>query len=310
VDFDLFLPQAWAEDGERCRKAKVPDERQVHRTKAELALELVERARARGLEYQWIGGDEIYGNNQVLCGALEDAGEVFLMDVASNLQVWEENPRPAFPAASRGTKGRPPTRAATTVEGLAARKVAELSAACFEKECRWVTLRETTKGPLRVQLLVKEVWLWGKDMAEPRRRLLVVRREADGSHKYSLTNASADLSWERLGFMQAQRFFIERAFQDAKSQLGMAQYEVRGWRGWYHHMTMCCLALLFCLKERVAYAQELPLLSVRDIVELLDFYLPRRDRDLQHILANLHARHEARASAIKHARQRAKIVTK
>lgn len=310
VDFDLFLPQAWAEDGQRCRKAKVPEDRQVHRTKAELALGLVERARTRGLEYQWIGGDEIYGNNQTLCSALEDAGEVFLMDVASNLHVWEENPRPALPAASRGVMGRPPTRAAATVPGLRAQKVAELSAACFEKESRWITLRETTKGPLRVQLMVKEVWLWSKEMAEPRRRLLVVRREADGSHKYSLTNASTDLSWERLGFMQAQRFFIERAFQDAKSQLGMSQYEVRGWRGWYHHMTMCCLALLFCLKERLAYAQELPLLSVRDIVELLDFYLPRRDRDLQCVLANLHARHRVRASAIKHAEQRRKIITK
>lgn len=101
---------------------------------------------------------------------------------------------------------------------------------------------------------------------------------AVGAFKYSLSNAPSDTPWERLGYMQAQRFFIERAFEDAKSELGMAQYEVRGWRGWHHHITLCCLALLFALKERIAAADHAPLLSVRDIVELLAFYLPRRAR--------------------------------
>lgn len=76
--------------------------------------------------------------------------------------------------------------------------------------------------------------------------------------------------------MQTQRFWIERALQDAKSELGMADYEVRGWRAWHHHQTMICLTLLFTLKERLAHAADVPLLSVRDIVDLLESYLPRR----------------------------------
>ena len=144
-----------------------------------------------------------------------------------------------------------------------------------------------------------------------RARLLIVRREADGSHKYSLSNAPAGTAWTRLGSMQCQRYFIERAFQDTKSELGMAHYEVRGWRGWHHHIALCCMALLFTLKERIACAEAVPLLSVRDLVELLDFYLPRPARDAGEVLTRLRTRHAARAAATASARKkRRKVVTK
>ena len=114
--------------------------------------------------------------------------------------------------------------------------------------------------------------------------------------------------------MQTQRFWIERAFQDAKSELGMADYEVRGWKGWHHHMALVCLALVFTLKERIAQAGSAPLLSVRDIVELLEIYLPRRSREPDDVLAAMSLRHQARQKAIdsahkKHRKSKA-ILTK
>jgi len=245
-----------------------------------------------------------------LTEALDELGECFLMDVAQNLPVWAVDPAPQPPGAT--AFGRPATRARAEEGSGRAQSVAALAAAYFEAESRTVTVRETTQGPLRVRLWVRQVWLWQERrgaVAHP--RLLIVRREADGSHKYSLSNAPAGTSWKRLGFMQAQRFFIERAFQDAKSELGMAHYEVRGWRGWHHHIALCCLALLFTLKERIAAAEHVPLLSVRDIVELLDFYLPSKTRDPDQVLIKLHARHAARAAASASARKRRpKIVTK
>jgi SRSO17 transposase len=243
------------------------------------------------------------------------------MDVARHLTVWEREPSPQPPSAT--PRGRPATRSRAGDRTARAQSVAELSAVHFEKESRLLTLRETTevvegnreaggrasKGPLRARLWVRRVWLWDeRHDARARQRLLVVRREADGRHKYSLTNAPADTAWARLGFMQGQRYFMERAFQDAKSELGMAHYEVRGWRGWHHHIALCCLALLFTLKERIACAESVPLLSVRDIVELLDFYLPRKTRDPDQVLARLRARHAARAASVR--KKRRKVVTK
>lgn len=315
VDFRLFLPEEWADDTARCKKVKVPEAERVHRTKTQLALEMVKVARERGLGHQWVGGDAIYGNNQEFTDALEDMGETFLMDVNSNLLVWSKDPAPVPPQPRTGESpqgtpraalmGRPRTRARSQTDPACQRSVLELVKEHFESDSREVLLRETTKGPLRASLLVLTVWLWDQRAGnKARQRLLVVRREADGSFKYSLSNAPADTARERLGYMQAQRYFIERAFEDAKSELGMAQYEVRGWRGWHHHMTLCCMALLFTLKERIAAADHTPLLSVRDIVELLAFYLPRRNTTQEELLSTLEKRHAARASAIKSARRR------
>ena len=87
----------------------------------------------------------------------------------------------------------------------------------------------------------------------------------------------------------------------------MAQYEVRTWRGWHHHMALVCLAMLFVLKERVLANSYTPLLSSRDIVELLAFYLPRRNRDPEEILRVMEERHRKRAQAAKSYRKRRRI---
>ena len=167
-------------------------------------------------------------------------------------------------------------------------------------------MRSNTKGPLRAKIWVKEVWQWEPSDPQARRRLLVTRQEQDGTFKYSLSNAAADTAWERLAYMQTQRFWVERAFQDAKSELGMADYEVRGWKGWHHHMALVCLALVFTLKERIAQADRLPLLSVRDIVELLEIYLPRRPQTPAEVLAAMSRRHQARQKSIDFAQKKRK----
>jgi SRSO17 transposase len=244
-----------------------------------------------------VGGDEIYGNNRPLTDALEDDGEIFLMDINSTHQLWDRDPAGTVPIGARGV-GRPRTQR-VVADGQAVKKsAAQWAAAHLATEGREMLLRASTRGPLRAKIWVKEVWQWEPADPQARRRFLVVRQEQDGTFKYSLSNAAADTSWERLAYMQTQRFWIERAFQDAKSELGMADYEVRGWKGWHHHMALVCLALVFTLKERIAQAGSVPLLSVRDIVELLEIYLPRRSREPDDVLAAMSLRHEARQKAI------------
>jgi SRSO17 transposase len=307
VDYRLFLPEAWAKDEARCTKAKIPPEQRVHRTKAQLALEIVRQSRQRGLRFAWIGGDEIYGANQPLTEALDDLGEVFLMDVCSTLQLYESDPSLDRPKMGRPLQGTPPA----VKSQVRVQTVAQWAQEGYAAGHRAITLRETTRGALRVRLWVKALWQWDKSSAPARPRLLVVRQEEDGSFKYSLSNCPQETAWEKLAYMQAQRFWIERSFQDAKSELGMAQYEVRGWRGWHHHMTLICLAMLFILKERLLLADEVPLLSARDIVELLAFYLPRRNRQEEEVLRSLHLRHELRQRDIQRRRKkRPKKITK
>jgi SRSO17 transposase len=309
VDFRLFLPESWAQDQARCEKAKIPPEERRHRTKCELALEMVKQARARNLGHQWIGGDEVYGNNRELTDALEAMGETYLMDVSKDLRVWETKPE-QHPPPRENRRGRPRTGLEEAKQQHGYQSVKELAQKHFENESRQVAIRESTRGELRYRLWAARVWLWDGGQDKARQCWLVVRQERDGTCKYSLSNAEEKTTLERLGYMQAQRYFIERAFEDGKSELGMAQYELRGWRGWHHHMALCCLAQLFCQKTRNEQRKEHALLSVRDIVELLAIYLPRKNRDEAGVLAAMRARHAAREKDIRRRKQAQAILTK
>ena len=79
--------------------------------------------------------------------------------------------------------------------------------------------------------------------------------------------------------MQGQRYWVERAFEDAKGECGLADYQALGWRPWHHHVTMVMLAMLFIVEQRVAQQPGLELLTPRDIVEMLKETLPRKPED-------------------------------
>ena len=190
VDYRLFLPEAWVEDAARCEKTKIPAAQRRHRTKAELALEIVQQSRERGLRFAWVGGDEVYGNNKALTDALEDRGETFLMDVACSRQLYETDPSLHRPKIGRPGKGgrvpRPEVRVQT---------VKQWTEKCFAAESRPLTVRETTRGALRARLWVKALWQWDGKSGPARPRLLIVRQEEDGTFKYSLSNCSPEKTW-------------------------------------------------------------------------------------------------------------------
>jgi SRSO17 transposase len=62
VDRELYLPKAWTSDRDRCRAAKIPDERGFA-TKGELARNIVRRCLAAGLPATWVTADEAYGQD-------------------------------------------------------------------------------------------------------------------------------------------------------------------------------------------------------------------------------------------------------
>ncbi|HZM04245.1 MAG TPA: IS701 family transposase [Candidatus Saccharimonadales bacterium] len=302
VDFRLFLPESWAQSDERCEKAKIPEEQRQHRTKLELALDMVKGAQARGLQFSWVLADAAYGCSNEFCATLEKLGLHYLLDASMKACVWDADPEPYLPARP-GKRGRPETVSQPGNSEAKRYKLPDLLKERFVQRAREVVIRKTSQGELRAKVWVCEVWLWEDRSAPPLARRLVAREMEGGEIKVSWTNAPKEMSDEELAYMQGQRHWIERGFEDAKSQLGMADYEVRKWRGWHHHMAMVALAMLFLLKERVEHEKSAPLLSARDIVELLAFYLPRRRRKEAEVISDLVRRHEQRRAATKsHAR--------
>jgi SRSO17 transposase len=139
---------------------------------------------------------------------------------------------------------------------------------------------------------------------------LIVRRECGSPDtiKYSLSNAPAETSPERLAFMQGQRYWVERSFQDAKGDCGMADYQVRSWAGWHHHMAMVMIAMLFMAEERTAQHADTPLLSGADIVTLLKHFLPKIGVTTEDVFEQMRARHNKRQSVIDTAYLRQNII--
>jgi len=296
IDGRLFLPEAWTSDPVRCQAAGIPVAQRGFQRKTDLALAMIRHARQQGIGFAWVGFDGFYGSDPAFLRALAAQGEIFVGDVHKDQRIYLADPQPTVPPAQT-THGRPPTRRQAQTPAVRVDHWAQQQPATAWQP---VTLRDGTKGALRVEILHQRVWLWDGEEAQARPWHLLVRREIDDPTeiKYSLSNAPADTPVPRLAFMQGQRYWIEQALQQGKQDVGLGDYQVRGWRGWHHHMTLVMMAMLFGLEERRLHQQPRPLLSGTDIRALLNHFLPRRDTTLAEVLRQMEVRHRKRQAAI------------
>lgn len=302
----LYLPAEWCADAERCRKAGIPAEDRVFKSKAVLALELILHLRETGACFEATVLDAGYGKDPALLRALEAGGEVFVVDVHRSQRMWLEDPWPVVPEFAAGRRGRAPRAARAQGTGLS---VADWVAGQPAQEWRTTVLREGTKGEIRVQFIHRRVYFWDGEEGCARLWHLVARRTLDihgqpDAVSFTISNAGAELPATRLVAMACARYFIEHSFQEAKSHLGLADYQIRGWRAWHHHMALVMLAMLFQLRERMVHMEDHPLLSCADLVTLLCHFLPKAAVTPQDILAQMDKRHRKRQASIDSAHRR------
>lgn len=263
IQGQLYLPESWTDDPGRCAKAHVPEEQRAFRSKSTIALDIVSRARFCGARFAWVGADAGYGKEPQFLRSLAAAGERFMVNVHRTQRLYDEDPQPSVPSPE-ASRGRRPTRLTTTAVAI----TAEAWATAQPQEA-WATIdvRHSTAGLIRVRALQRRAWFWdGEEEKAQRWTLLVVHESGpDGKISYALTNASEDLPLAELVRADRQRFWVEQAFGDTKSELGLADYEVRGWTGWHRHMTLCMMAQLFMVETRIQEADAVPMLSMRDI---------------------------------------------
>jgi SRSO17 transposase len=295
------MPQEWADDPKRCERAGVPEDERRFRTKTELALELVEHAGENGLRYGWVGADAGYGKGPGFCFALDEMGETFLVDIHSDFQVYLQDPKPCLPQKAKKA-GRPFTKYQSHQKGVEA---GSLLASLPAGRWKTITVRKTTRGVLRVRVCRLRVYVWDGESERVKRWTLLATKSLRGNPdtKISLTNAPKHITLKRLGWMQRQQYWVERTFEDAKSECGMADYQVRKWTAWHHHMALVMMAMLFMLSERIYHKDTYPLLSCADIEGLPAHFLPRRDVTEEEVVRQLEQRHLQRQKAIaSHAR--------
>jgi len=266
IDEALFLPKEWTQDKERSQKSGIPESKMSYKTKPELALELIDKAIENEVVFDWVGGDGLYGHNYELGKGLDERDLLFVLDIHKDQHIYEEAPVIFVGQKKRG-RGRTPTQKKTLTKNI---RVDKYAAGVAQKDWEVIKIRKTTKGWLKAKLHFKEVWVWDGKEEKARKRILIIRKTLDKNNettdtKYSFSNGSLeDYESEEFAFFQAQRYWIERNFDDGKNELGMSDYQIRGWKSWHHHHAIVLMAMLFMLREQIDQELEYPLMSLHD----------------------------------------------
>jgi len=290
----LYLPKEWTTDKKRCQKAGIPQEEQKYRTKPELGLEIIKELEGV-IQYSWVGGDSIYGNSPQLRQSLRELGKAYVMDVGEELQICLEKPLPYVPKGSG--RGRPGRRLVIDEAKISLKKlVEEIEAGEWER----IEYREGTKGKLVREAVLKKVWIWKKGTGEIEEAELLISRKIDKTEvKFSLCDEpKSELSVETALYRQMQRYWIERGFQEIKEQLGLHQYQVRGWKAWHHHIALTMMALHFILETQIENAEKLPLMSCGDVKLMLGNILKNKLDEPEILMETIHQRHRVRQKDI------------
>lgn len=307
IDVRLYLPEEWANNRQRCLSAKIPECRIEFKTKIELALEMIKHQRSLGTRFNWVGADSLYGNSWHFCRTLEEMEEFFVVDVPKDRKIFLEDPNPSIPPR-RSRFGPAPSRPKPQADSI---RLDQYSRQLDSTAWQRLSLRDGTKGPVEVEIHHRLVWLFDDETNTTFRWHLIIRRDCQtGEIKWSISNANENASTEDLAKRQGQRYWIERCFEDSKGEAGMADYQVRGWVGWHHHMTLVMIAMLFMLRQRMLHKEHYPLLSCRDVRTLLGHFLPCRDVTSEEVFRQMNIRHRKRQAAIDSAyRQKARAPT-
>ena len=242
VAYRLYLPQAWASDEARRKKAGVPEEIGFQ-TKPEIALDQIRAAHAAGLPPGAVLMDAGYGPHVDLRTAITELGLPYVAGILSNTTVWAPGtgPLPAKPY----TPGR---GAPTKLLGRDAEhqpvSVKDLAFSLPARAWRTITWREGTNEPLRSRFARLRIRIAHRDFERsepwPEEWLLIEWPEGEKEPtKYWLSALPKTIGFARLVDLAKLRWRIERDYQELKQELGLGHFEGRGWRGFHHHATLC-----------------------------------------------------------------------
>jgi SRSO17 transposase len=224
LDRRLYLPREWAEDQERRRECHVPEDVQFQES-WRIALDLLDRSR-QDVPFAWVAGDDEFGRPSEFRAELRWRKLSYVLDVPCNTSV-----RPLQ------------TQAWSSVEALT--QAQPLS--CWRK----IKLGPGSKGAKVVRALQVRVQTRDDEGRPGTVEDLVVIRTVTGEPRtwYSLARGPEGTTLEKFVQVHARRHGIEELLQRGKGEVGLADYEVRGWVGWHHHMTLSLLALWFLTRE-------------------------------------------------------------
>jgi SRSO17 transposase len=238
VDMRLYLPKKWANDRKRRKRCGVPREVR-YQTRHALALEML-ASKGPLLPHAWIAGDDEMGRPAWFRRELDTRNELYLLAVPANTTIRDlESARPSY--AGQGRHPKPPFQQVR-------RWCESLPATAWTK----LDVRDGEKGPLEVDILKRRVVAKIDRKVGAEETLVVIRwwdEEGTTKYDYYLSNAVLETPLTEFARVSKAAHRIEECIKRGKSEAGLAQYQVRTWIGWHHHITLSLIATWFLVRE-------------------------------------------------------------
>jgi SRSO17 transposase len=231
IAYRLYLPEEWAKDAARRKKAHVPKTIKFQ-TKPQIALEQMSAACAAGVPRGVVLVDASYGSNSALRSGISALALQYVVGIIATIKV-----------RAVSTRGAAEPRIS----------VKELALSLPKHAWRTITWREGTNQRLRSRFARLRVCTAPIRRAAERTEetLLIEWPEGEAAPtKYWLSTLDKDISFPRLVDIAKMRWRVERDYQDLKQEVGLGHYEGRGWPGFHHHATLCIAVYGFLISER------------------------------------------------------------
>jgi SRSO17 transposase len=248
LDGDLYLPQGWLADRERCREAGIP-EAVAYRPKWRIALDLLRHAVGNGVPFRYLTADEEYGRCETFRAEVDALGLVYVVEVPCALSGWTKRPRVLAPGKQAGGAGRPSTRPRLAPTARRPRRVDRLwkrggpSWQAFH-------VKNTQKGPVVWEARVTRFFPHTDDgLPGDEGWLVVARHVLTGERKYFLSNAPKHTPAEVLLRVAFDRDPVEKLFEESKGEVGLDHFEARGYRAVRRHLVLSMVSLLFLAEQ-------------------------------------------------------------
>ena len=259
VAWRLYLPETWAKDPERRRKARIPREVRFE-TKPQIALKQIRQAVEDDISPAPVLADAAYGNDSQFRSGVTALELNYVLGIQSSTTVWKPGQAPLPPKAWSG-RGRPP-RLLQRNKKHQPISVRQLALSLPSKTWKTVSWREGTADTLRSRFAALRVRPAHRDQdrhePHPEEWLLIEWPKNEPEPiKYWFSTLPTNTALKRLVYLAKHRWIIERDYQELKQELGLGHYEGRGWRGFHHHGTLCIAAYGFLVAERNRFSPSM-----------------------------------------------------
>jgi len=238
VASDLYLPECWDQDRNRCKRAGIPDDI-IYRPRWKITIEQLERTMSQGLRFDYVTYDEEYGKVPEFVYELDRLGQKAIGEVPCNFRVWVKKP---------ACKSHKAEHASHRVDNIVSH-----SPTFYSQPWKKMVIKDTTRGKCIWYVKSAQVYLVkhkdGKAYCPvPTDRtywLIVAHNKRTGEIKYFISNAPAKEKLKTLMEIAFCRWQVEKWFERAKQECGFGAFEVRTYTSLIRHWLASRLAMYF-----------------------------------------------------------------